>query len=156
MAIIKEKDEGRRYVKGITYTLLLGAPFLLVIAYLYDSVWLAWVGAAAIGGILHDLIQNNGVIAYAYKTQEGIRLGVGLGGIIGGICGLLAFTVTHPHISFTAAYFFSPFLSGLPSIPTHAPSFSATDLFTPFVSGLAFKGVADALGTHGARMSEER
>jgi hypothetical protein len=81
---------------------------------------------------------------------------VGLGAIIGGICGLFAFAVTNPDISFTASYFFSPFFSGLPTIPPQASSFTATDLFTPFVSGLAFKGVADAIGAHGAKRSEER
>lgn len=156
MTVIKEKDIERKYVKGITYTFLIGVPILFLIPYLYDSVWLAWVAVAAFGGIIHDVIQNNGVIAYAYRTKEGIRLGVGLGAIIGGICGLFAFAVTNPEISFTASYFFSPFLKGIPTIPPQASSFTATDLFTPFVSGLAFKGIADAIGAHGARRSEER
>jgi len=156
MAVIKEKDKGRRYARGITYTFLLGVPILFIIAYLYDCVWLAWVAVAAFGGIIHDIIQNNGVIAYAYRTKEGIRLGVGLGAIIGGISGLFAFAVTNPDISFTASYLFSPFLTGLPTLPPQASSFTATDLLTPFVSGLAFKGVADAIGARGAKRTEER
>ena len=156
MTVIKEREKERKYVKGITYTFLMGVPIFFLIAYLYDSVWLAWVAVAAFGGIIHDLIQNNGVIAYAHKTKEGIRLGVGLGAIIGGICGLFAFAVTNPDISFTASYFFAPFLMGFPTIPPQAYTFTATDLFTPFVSGLAFKGIADAIGAHGARRSEER
>ena len=154
--IIKEKDKERKYVKRITYTFLFGVPILFLISYFYDCVWLAWIAVAAVGGILHDVIQNSGVIAFAYRTKEGIRLGVGLGAIIGGICGLFAFAVTNPDISFTASYFFSPFLSGLPTISPQASSFTATDLFTPFVSGLAFKGIADAIGARGARRSEER
>lgn len=51
--------------------------------------------------------------------------------------------------------FFAPFLMGFPTIPPQAYTFTATDLFTPFVSGLA-KGIADAIGAHGARRSEER
>lgn len=156
MTVIKEKDKERRYVRGITYTFLLGVPFLFLISYLYDCVWLTWVSVAAFGGIIHDLIQNSGVIAYAYKTKEGLRLGVGLGAIIGGICGLLAFAVIHPDITFTVSYFFSPFFAGLPTIPPQAYSFTATDLYTPFVSGLASKGLADAIVTRGARRSEER
>ena len=156
MTVIKEREKERKYVKGITYTFLIGVPILFLISYLYDCVWLAWVAVAAFGGIIHDIIQNNGVIAYAYRTKEGIRLGVGLGAIIGGICGLFAFAVTNPDISFTASYFFSPFLTGLPTLPPQASSFTATDLFTPFVSGLAFKGVADAIGARGARRSEAR
>ncbi len=83
-------------------------------------------------------------------------MGVGLGAIIGGICGFFAFAITNPGISFTASYFFSPFLIGFPPIPPQAYSFTATDLFTPFVSGLAFKGIADAIGAQGARRSEEK
>jgi hypothetical protein len=156
MAIIKEKDKERRYVKGITYIFLFGVPILFLISYFYDCVWLTWVSVAAFGGIIHDLIQNNGVIAYAHRTKEGIRLGVGLGAIIGGICGLFAFAVTHQDIVFTVSYFFSPFLIGFPDIPPQAYSFTATDLFTPFVSGLAFKGIADAIGAKGATRSEQR
>jgi hypothetical protein len=120
-------DKSAKHSKRITILILVAIPALLVISSVMDSLWLRCAAIGALGGILHDIVQNNGFVAYAYRTKEGVRLGLGLAAIIGGICGFLVYpTVTPP-----------------------------TDLITPFTAGLAFKGIGEAIGAKGSKTVEE-
>lgn len=60
------------------------------------SFLLLSLAVGSIGGLVHDLIQNKGLLAYPKQSEEGVYLGALLGALLGGVSGFIGFATTTP------------------------------------------------------------
>ncbi len=100
----------------IAFIVILGLAGSLTKSFLLLSIVVG-----AVGGLIHDLIQNKAVILYPSTTDEGVYLGWILGIILGGAAGFIAYA------------------SGVVST-----TFDPKLLAAPFTAGIALKGIVDA------------
>jgi len=117
------QQEGRHRLAG-TLVVIAALLCLAVAGLVTKSFWILCILAGSIGGMIHDIVQNKGVILYPHSTEEGVYLGLGIGFLLGAVSVFLA--------SATVS-----------SVPT---TISPGDFITPLTYGLGLKGVVDAGG----------
>ena len=92
----------------------------IVAGYFVNSFLLLSMAVGSMGGIIHDLIQNKGLVVYPVPTAEGVYLGLGLGALLGAVSGFIAFS----------------------TVATPA-TIDPKSLVTPLTWGLGLKGLVD-------------
>jgi hypothetical protein len=111
----------KKYYKHAVIAVLVVPPLLGVVGYFGNSLLLLSVVFGSFGGIIHDLLQNKGLLVYPDSSSEGVYLGAGLGALLGALSGFLAYaTLSATSIS------------------------DPKTLVIPLTWGLSLKGLADA------------
>ncbi len=111
----------KKYYRESVIVVLVVPPILAVVGYFGNSLLLLSVVFGSFGGIIHDLIQNKGILVYPDSSSEGVYLGAGLGALLGALSGFLAYaTLSATSIS------------------------DPKTLVVPLTWGLSLKGLADA------------
>lgn len=119
---LAEADGKKTYYREAAILVLVVPPALGVLGYLANSFLLLCIVFGSFGGIIHDLIQNKGLLVYPDSSTEGVYLGAGLGAILGAVSGFLAYAT-------------------LAAASTVDPK----TLTVPLTWGLSLKGLADAV-----------
>ena len=93
--------------------------------------WLLWLAASVggLGGLVHEIAQSGGKIAFFQKNQDGMYLGSLAGMMLGAVAGLL---VIRGHLVETS------------DLPSAGVKIQLT--YEVFMAGLALKGVTEAAG----------
>ena len=120
---VGEVDATKSYRREVAILVPLVLVVLGLVAYWIpppNSVLLGFIVMGSLGGIIHDLVQNKGLVLYPATTNEGVYLGLGLGALLGAVSGFIAFSTI--------------------ASPT---SFDVKSLVTPLTWGLGLKGVID-------------
>ncbi len=117
---VGELDKGKRYHQPVTILIPLLLAAFGFMGYLLNSFLLWSIVMGSLGGIIHDLVQNKGIVLYPADTQEGVYLGLGLGAFLGAVSGFIAY-----------ATFAAPI------------ALDARSLVIPLTWGLGLKGVID-------------
>jgi hypothetical protein len=98
---------------AVAVVIILIPALLAILGYLVNSNLLLFVAFGSLGGIIHDLLQNKGLLAYPKPTEEGIYLGIGLGTLLGGVSGFLAFATVTSTSTLDAKLLVTPLTWGL-------------------------------------------
>jgi hypothetical protein len=115
---------------SIAATIILGVALALLAWASAHYGWTLWLAASvgALGGLVHEIAQSGGKVAFFQRYQDGFYLGSVAGMILGAVAGLLVVR---------------GLVVGTPPPTPMPPSQIAYEVFT---AGLALKGVAEAAG----------
>ncbi|HEV2494156.1 MAG TPA: DUF4257 domain-containing protein [Terriglobia bacterium] len=116
---------------SIVATIVLGVALALLAWASAHYGWTLWLAASvgALGGLVHEIAQSGGKVAFFQRYQDGFYLGSVAGMILGAVAGLLVVR---------------GLVAGNPSSP---PSMTTAQIaYEVFTAGLALKGVAEAAG----------
>ena len=114
---------------SVVITLATGVLLAVLAWASFHNTWVLWlaVSVGGLGGLVHEIAQSGGEIAFFEKKADGFYLGSLAGVVLGAVAGML---VVRGH---------------LPSVTETALSISKTQLaYEVFTAGLALKGVTEA------------
>jgi hypothetical protein len=120
---VADVDGGKQGRKEVLGFIVLGIPIAIATGYIFNSFLVLNIAIGSVGGIVHDLIQNKGLVVFPASTKEGIYLGLALGALFGAVSGFIAYT----------------------TIATPSP-IDAKSLVIPLTWGLGLKGLVDGAG----------
>ncbi len=127
-------DEAWTSIQKVSMVVTLGAAiFLSLLAWAsVHNHWLLWLAASVggLGGLVHEIAQSGGKIAFFEKNKDGMYLGSLAGIVLGAVAGIL---VIRGHLIATP--------SG-----TELPISMTQLAYEVFIAGLALKGVTEAAG----------
>ena len=122
---------------SIVATIVIGIGLAMLAWASFNNNWVFWLAASVggLGGLVHEIAQSGGKIAYFRKYEDGMYLGTVAGVILGAVAGILVVR------------------GFLTDAPNTVLAISKSQLaYEVFTAGLALKGVTEAAG--GTTVSE--